>query len=64
MQASDVKAVAERAAAEVTPEAQETAARLTALLRHLFLYDRGNQLRVMEDSGLSMTQCKALLELG
>jgi DNA-binding MarR family transcriptional regulator len=64
MQASDVKAVAARAAAEATPEAQETAARLTALLRHLFLYDRGNQLRVMEDSGLSMTQCKALLELG
>ena len=46
------------------PEAQETAARLTALLRHLFLYDRGNQLRVIEESGLSMTQCKALLELG
>jgi DNA-binding MarR family transcriptional regulator len=64
MQASDVKAVAEKAASEVGPEAQETAARLTALLRHLFLYDRGNQLRVIEDSGLSMTQCKALLELG
>jgi DNA-binding MarR family transcriptional regulator len=64
MQASDVKAVAEKAASEVGPEAQETAARLTALFRHLFLYDRGNQLRVMEDSGLSMTQCKALLELG
>jgi DNA-binding MarR family transcriptional regulator len=64
MQASDVKAVVEKAAADVTPEAQETAARLTALFRHLFLYDRGNQLRVMEESGLSMTQCKALLELG
>jgi DNA-binding MarR family transcriptional regulator len=64
MQASDVKAIADRAAAEVGPEAQETAARLTALFRHLFLYDRGNQLRVMEESGLSMTQCKALLELG
>ena len=64
MQASDVKAMAEETAAEVSPEAQETAARLTALLRHLFLYDRGNQLRVMEESGLSMTQCKALLELG
>ncbi|HEX2706922.1 MAG TPA: MarR family transcriptional regulator, partial [Solirubrobacterales bacterium] len=59
-----VKVVAEKAASEVGPEAQETAARLTALLRHLFLYDRGNQLRVIEDSGLSMTQCKALLELG
>ena len=64
MQASAVKVVAEKAASEVGPEVQETAARLTALLRHLFLYDRGNQLRVIEDSGLSMTQCKALLELG
>jgi DNA-binding MarR family transcriptional regulator len=64
MQASDVKAVAAKAATGVGPEARETAARLTALLRHLFLYDRGNQLRVIEGSGLSMTQCKALLELG
>jgi len=64
MQASDVEAVIDKAAADVAPEAQETAARLTALFRHLFLYDRGNQLRVMEESGLSMTQCKALLELG
>ncbi len=64
MQASDVKELAEKVAAETSPEAQETAARLTALMRHLFLYDRGNQLRVLEDSGLSMTQCKALLELG
>ena len=64
MQASDVKALAERAAAETSPEAQETAARMTALVRHLFRYDRGNQLRVIEESGLSMTQCKALLELG
>lgn len=64
MQASDVKAIAEKAASEAKPAAQETAARLTALLRHVFLYDRGNQLRVIEESGLSMTQCKALLELG
>jgi DNA-binding MarR family transcriptional regulator len=64
MQVSDVKAVIEKTASDVGPEAEETAARLTALLRHLFLYDRGNQLRVLEDSGLSMTQCKALLELG
>jgi DNA-binding MarR family transcriptional regulator len=62
MQASDVKAIED--ATGTTPQAQETAARLTALLRHLFLYDRGNQLRVIEESGLSMTQCKALLELG
>jgi DNA-binding MarR family transcriptional regulator len=44
--------------------AHETAARLNALLRHLFLYDRGNLLRLIEESGLSMTQTKALLELG
>jgi DNA-binding MarR family transcriptional regulator len=44
--------------------ARETAARLGALLRHVFLYDRGNMLSVIEESGLSMTQCKALLELG
>jgi DNA-binding MarR family transcriptional regulator len=65
MQANDVATVAERAGIpEVSPEAEETAARISALLRHLFLYDRGNLLRVIEESGLSMTQCKALLELG
>jgi MarR family transcriptional regulator, transcriptional regulator for hemolysin len=65
MQASDIAAIAEEAAAaEVSPAAQETAARLSALLRHLFLYDRGNQLQVIEHCGLSLTQCKALLELG
>jgi DNA-binding MarR family transcriptional regulator len=45
-------------------ETAETAARLSALLRHLFLYDRGNMLRVIEESGLTTTQCKTLLELG
>jgi DNA-binding MarR family transcriptional regulator len=64
MQASDMTAIADKAGSQAGPEAQETAARLTALLRHLFLYDRGNQLRLIEESGLSMTQCKALLELG
>lgn len=64
MQANDAKALAAEAGAETSPEARDTAARLTALLRHLFRYDRGNQLRVIEDSGLSLTQCKALLELG
>ncbi|HEV2727957.1 MAG TPA: MarR family transcriptional regulator [Solirubrobacterales bacterium] len=49
--------------AKEVPE-KDTAARLTALLGHLFLYDRGNQLRVIEETGLSLTQCKALLELG
>jgi DNA-binding MarR family transcriptional regulator len=49
--------------AKEVPE-KDTAARLTALLGHLFLYDRGNQLRVIEETGLSLTQCKVLLELG
>ncbi len=65
MQATELAAIAEQVGLpEVGPEAQETAARLSALLRHLFLYDRGNQLRVIEECGLSITQCKALLELG
>ena len=65
MQASDIAAIVDEVGApEVSAEAQDTAARLSALLRHLFLYDRGNQLRVIEECGLSMTQCKALLELG
>jgi DNA-binding MarR family transcriptional regulator len=65
MQASEIAAIVEEAVeVGVSEEAQDTAARLSALMRHVFLYDRGNQLRVMEESGLSMTQCKALLELG
>lgn len=65
MNASDIAAIAEKVGVpEVSAAEQETAARVTALLRHLFLYDRGNMLRVIEESGLSMTQCKALLELG
>src|SRR5690242_1124308 len=68
MQASDVKALdrTEGGAtnAEIDAEARDTAARICALMRHVFLYDRGNQLRVLEDTGLTMTQCKVLLELG
>jgi DNA-binding MarR family transcriptional regulator len=65
MQAKDIATlVQEVAVPEVSAEAQATAARISALLRHLFLYDRGNLLRVIEESGLSMTQSKALLELG
>ncbi len=65
MQANDIAAIAGQVAAPQASEAeQETAARLTALLRHLFLYDRGNMLRLVEESGLSITQSKALLELG
>ncbi|HEX5928849.1 MAG TPA: MarR family transcriptional regulator [Solirubrobacterales bacterium] len=57
-----MKAVAR--ATEASPEVHDTAARLSALLRHVFLYDRGSQLRVIEESGLSITQCKVLLEMG
>lgn len=65
MQATDIRALVEEVAVpEVSDDAKETAARISALLRHLFLYDRGNLLRVIEESGLSMTQSKALLELG
>ncbi|HEY5707930.1 MAG TPA: MarR family transcriptional regulator [Solirubrobacterales bacterium] len=65
MQASQLEAIIEKVdVPEVSEGALETAARISALLRHLFLYDRGNLLRVIEESGLSMTQSKALLELG
>lgn len=47
-----------------TTSERDTAARLSALVRHVFLYDRGNQLRAIEEVGLSITQVKALLELG
>jgi len=59
-----VKEIVENAASEASAEERDTALRLTALMRHLFLYDRGNQLRVLEETGLSMTQCKAILEIG
>jgi DNA-binding MarR family transcriptional regulator len=58
-----VEAIVEKAP-EASPEERETAARVSALMRHVFLWDRGNQLRVMEESGLSMTQVKAILEIG
>jgi len=40
-----------------------TAQKLGALLRYLFGFDRGAQLRAIEESGLTLTQTKALLEL-
>jgi DNA-binding MarR family transcriptional regulator len=69
MQASDVKAIGRvedgaRSSVEIDAGSRDTAARICALMRHVFLYDRGNQLRVLEDTGLTTTQCKALLELG
>src|ERR1043165_3538530 len=64
MHAPDLKAIEAASRKEVGPAEKDTAARLTALMHHMFLYDRGNQLRVIEETGLSMTQCKVLLELG
>jgi DNA-binding MarR family transcriptional regulator len=64
MHATDVKAIAEATRKETTPAEKDSAARMAALMHHVFLYDRGNQLRVIEETGLSITQCKALLELG
>lgn len=60
----DVKAIEEASSEETSPAEKDTAARMAALMHHMFLYDRGNQLRVVEETGLSMTQCKVLLELG
>lgn len=59
-----MSAAADRVDRQASEEARETAARISALLRHLFLYDRGSMLGVLEESGLSTTQVKALLELG
>jgi DNA-binding MarR family transcriptional regulator len=64
MHATDLKAIAEAPRKEASPAEKDTAARITALMHHMFLYDRGNQLRVIEETGLSITQCKVLLELG
>lgn len=59
--ATTSKAAGARAAADA--EVHEIAARLGALISHIFLSDRGEQLRVMEESGLSITQIKTLLAL-
>jgi len=52
MQASDVKAIdrakGAQASVEIDAGSRDTAARICALMRHVFLYDRGNQLRVIE----------------
>jgi DNA-binding MarR family transcriptional regulator len=49
--------------AEADAAVEETARRLAALIRHLFLFDRGSHLRTMEESGLSLTQTKVLSTL-
>jgi DNA-binding MarR family transcriptional regulator len=54
------------ATAEVRAESTElrqTAARLGAFLRHIFIFSGGEHLRKMEESGLTLTQCKTLLML-
>jgi DNA-binding MarR family transcriptional regulator len=61
MQATATKTTKSGRAAALS--SNETALRLGALLRHLFVFDRGGQLRAMEESGLTLTQCKALLVL-
>ena len=48
---------------EASPELRETAARLGAFLRHVFIFSGGEHLRKMEESGLTLTQVKALLML-
>lgn len=63
VQATEVKEIVD-AGVEASAAERDTAARLSALMRHLFLWDRGNQLRVLEETGLSLTQCKAILEIG
>src|SRR5436190_11870655 len=45
------------------PELRETAARLGAFLRHIFIYSGGEHLRKMDESGLTLTQVKTLLML-
>jgi DNA-binding MarR family transcriptional regulator len=66
MQAKDriARIVRETIPPEVSEEARRTGARLNSLLRHLFLYDRGNLLRVIEESGFSLTEFKILIDLG
>ena len=53
----------EATAAETSSEPRETAARIGAFLRHVFIFSGGEHLRKMEESGLTLTQVKALLML-
>jgi len=64
MHGADLKAIEDASRQAVGPAEKDSAALLAALMHHVFLYDRGNQLRVIEESGLSMTQGRVLLELG
>jgi DNA-binding MarR family transcriptional regulator len=42
---------------------RSTATQLGAVMSNVFLHDRGEQLQAIEESGLTMSQCKALLTL-
>jgi DNA-binding MarR family transcriptional regulator len=53
----------DRVKVEATPEIRSTAARIAALFSHVFLFDEGQQLRTIEESGLTMGQVKTLLAL-
>jgi DNA-binding MarR family transcriptional regulator len=53
----------EATTAQTSPELRETAARIGAFLRHVFIFSGGEHLRKMEESGLTLTQVKALLML-
>ena len=57
MQANATETASSRTAVD------ETALKLGALLRALFVFDRGAQLRAMDESGLTFTQCKVLFVL-
>jgi DNA-binding MarR family transcriptional regulator len=48
---------------ERSAELRQTAARLGAFLRHVFLFSGGEHLRKLEESGLSLPQVKTLLML-
>jgi DNA-binding MarR family transcriptional regulator len=53
----------EAKATETSTELRQTAARLGAFMRHIFIFSGGEHLRKMEESGLTLTQCKTLLML-
>jgi DNA-binding MarR family transcriptional regulator len=48
---------------EHSEDIRATAAQLGAVISHVFLHDQGEQLQAIEESGLTMSQCKALLAL-
>src|SRR5919197_249261 len=48
---------------QATTELRQTAARLGAFLRHVFIFSGGEHLRKLEESGLTLTQVKTLLML-